>query len=123
MNAKSANNNIAQKPRTQSVLKKRRLRLARTQSRRNANRLAQVLTAQQGIERVEVVDHFVNVSYDLLQITELRIEQEIIASGEQLAEYRLEKLRRAWVHYTEETELENSKITHSACCNRPPPGA
>lgn len=123
MNAKTANNNIPQKSRTQSVLKKRRLKLARTQSRSNADRLTQILVAQQGIKRVEIADHFVKVSYNLLQITELRIEQEIIASGEQLAEHRLDKLRRAWVHYTEETELENSKITHSACCNRPPPGA
>jgi len=123
MNGKKTNRISPKKSIVHPVMKKRRLRLARAQSSRNAVGLAKRLRTQQGVKSVVVEDHFVFVDYDLMQISEQRIEQEIIASGEKLADYMLEKLRRSWIHYIEDTELENSKITHSACCNRPPPGA
>ncbi len=122
MNKKTAHGS-PKKLTVQPVIKKRRLKLARAQNGHDAARLSKCLTDQNGVKHIVLEDHVILVTYDLLKITELQIEQAIIASGEKLAEYTLERLRRAWIHYIEETELENINNTHSACCNRPPPGA
>ncbi len=61
-----------------------------------------------------------HVSYDLLRVTEAQIEEALTEVGLQLDDSWRERLRRAWVHDTEEIELKNLTAKPSSCCNKPP---
>ena len=78
--------------------------------------LRNTLGAMMGIKNVNYEGVHWEISYDLLQATADQIERTIIEFGVQLGGAWAEKLRRAFVHYVEETELlnlENAGGTHS----------
>lgn len=60
-----------------------------------------------GIHSIEINGNCIEISYDLLQSTKLQIEKRITEAGVVLGDDLMEKIRRAFVHYTEETEVES----------------
>jgi YHS domain-containing protein len=76
-----------------------------------------------GIKKVDIKGSHLYVTYDLLQITEMQIEQALQEAGAKLGGNWLHKLNRAWIHYSEETELDNLAAPSTPCCNHPPPGS
>ena len=76
-----------------------------------------------GLKEVAIKGSHLLVSYDLLQITEQHIENALTEIGTKLGESWLHKLNRAWIHYSEETELDNLAAPPGPCCNHPPPGS
>jgi len=81
------------------------------------------ISQMMGIKEVVISGVKVSVTYDLLEATAVQIERALEQAGAKLGAGWPTTLKRGWVHYTEETELDNLDDTGAACCNRPPPKA
>ena len=73
-----------------------------------------------GVQEVQVSGAKVSISYDLLEATATQIEQAIEQAGAKLGGGWAERLKRGWIHYTEENALDNLAARDAACCNKPP---
>jgi len=89
------------------LYKQRRLKLDRPLPPDTAENVIDAVQTMMGIERIEIDGDVVRITYDLLQATEAQIESEIARAGAVLGGEWSERLRRAFVHYLEETEIEN----------------
>ena len=89
------------------VLKKRRLKLAEPLPLVVADQFIEYIEAMMGINNIEIKGNCIEITYDLLQATELQIEKKITQAGIVLGDDLMEKIRRAFVHFTEETEVES----------------
>jgi len=89
------------------VLKKRRLKLAEPFPQEVAEQFIEYIEAMMGINTIEINGNRIEITYDLLQATELQIEKKITEAGVVLGDDLMEKIRRAFVHFTEETEIES----------------
>lgn len=99
-----------------AVLKCRRLQLAEPLPVGMDEALKNNLCAMMGIKSVNYDGVRWEISYDLLQATADQIERTITEFGVRLGGTWAEKLRRAFVHYVEETELlnlENAAGSHA----------
>lgn len=88
-------------------LKRHRLKLDRPLTPEMADRVCDAVREMMGIKRMEADGNIVKVIYDLMQETEAQIEAEIARAGAVLGHDWSERLRRAFVHYLEETEIES----------------
>lgn len=104
-------------------VKCRILKLANTMSAEEKRVVTDHLMQLVGLKEVTIKGSHLHVIYDLLQITEQHIEKALEEVGAKLGGNWLHKLNRAWVHYSEETELDNLAAPPGACCNHPPPGS
>ena len=89
------------------VLKKRRLKLAEPFPQEVSDQFIEYIEAMMGINSIEINGNCIEITYDLLQATELQIEKKITGAGIVLGDDLMEKIRRAFVHFTEETEVES----------------
>jgi YHS domain-containing protein len=89
------------------VLKKRRLKLAEPFPQEVADQFIEYVEAMMGIHYIEINGNYIEITYDLLQATESQIEQVISDAGVTLGDDLVEKVRRAFVHFMEETEVES----------------
>jgi len=94
-------------PLQRRILKRRHIRLEQPVSRELAEQLQESVDAMMGIEKINIEGDCIEITYDLLQATEAQIEAELTRVGAALEQGWREQLRRAWVHYTEETEVDN----------------
>ncbi len=92
------------------VLKRRRLRLAEPLSPALAQRVTDSIRSMMGIRRVEVDGDRIDITYDLLEATEAQIEEAIARAGATLGQGLADRLSRAFVHYLEETEVDNLEV-------------
>ena len=98
----------AQEGRTE--LRQRRLKLDKPLTPEMAETVKDAVQAMMGIERLEIDGDVIRVTYDLLQATETQIESAIARAGAELGHEWSERLRRAFVQYLEETEIENLEV-------------
>ena len=89
------------------VLKKRKLKLAEPFPQDVCDQFIDYIEDMMGIYSIEINGNCIEISYDLLQATELQIEKKITEAGIVLGDELMEKIRRAFVHYMEETEVES----------------
>lgn len=94
----------APKQEGKEILKKRTLKLSDPLSPELAEAVIDHVRAMMGVKEIIVDGGRIKITYDLLQATEEQIESEIANSGGVLGQSWAEKLRRAFVHYIEETE-------------------
>jgi len=98
--------NEAPKHAGMEVIKTRTLKLADPLPRELVEKVTEYIQAMMGIQYVEVHDDCIEITYDLLQATETQIEEAIADAGAVLGGDWTEKIKRAFVHYMEETEVE-----------------
>ena len=96
------------------VLKRRRLKLAEPLSPELARRVTERIQSMMGIRRVEVTGDRIDITYDLLEATEAQIEEAIAQAGASLGRGLADRLSRAFVHYLEETEVDNLEVRPGA---------
>ncbi len=89
------------------VLKKRTLKLSEALPLEIQDQFIVCIEAMMGIHEIEIQGNRINIVYDLLQVTESQIEQTISEAGIVLGADLMEKVRRAFVHYLEESELDS----------------
>ncbi len=97
----------APKQEGRKVLKRRRLKLSEALTDDVKEQLVERVQSMMGIKCVEVEGDTVDITYDLLEATEAQIEEAIAQSGATLGQGLAGRLSRAFVHYLEETEIEN----------------
>jgi len=66
-----------------------------------------------GIKEVTIDKNIIRITYDLLEVTTTQIETTIQRAGEKLTASWGAKLKRAFIHYFEETELDNLEYQQS----------
>jgi YHS domain-containing protein len=93
-----------------AVVKRRRLRLDEPLSHADAQQLTERLRAMMGVRAVEIRAEHLTITYDLLQATAEQIEAVLQEAGARLGTGWAERLRRAFVHYLEETEVESLEV-------------
>ena len=104
------------------ILKHRTLHLATLVSSEQAATISAHLQSLMGMQHVAINDDKLQLEYDLLQVTEVQVEQALNEIGVKLGEGWVERLRRAWIHERETNELDNLAAPPRPCCNRAPPG-
>jgi len=72
------------------------------------------------VRNITVEGDRLSIDYNLLEITAGQIEATLVRAGALMGSGWAERLKRGWIHYTEETELDNLATGESACCNKPP---
>lgn len=102
--------NKASKQKGDVILKSRKLRLDEPLSADVAKKVLDNIQAMMGINHIEIDGDIIDITYDLLQATESQIEGEIVATGGSLGNDLAERLRRAFVHFMEETYLDNLEV-------------
>jgi len=107
--------------RRESCLKRRILRLKHVQLPERVADIRECLQGVMGIKEVVIEGARLRIAYDLLQSTQNTIEQVLQGIGVELHSGWSQRLKRGWVHYLEENELDNLGQGARACCNRPPP--
>lgn len=92
------------------VIKQRRIRLGQALSDSQAAILKDELGAMMGIDHIEVSGDTVAIRYDLLQATAEQIESRIVQVGLQLGDGWADLLRRGFIHFIEETEVDSLEV-------------
>ena len=110
----------SQKREGKSVIKKRSFLLDTPIPGTDADSLEAALSEMMGIREVQISGAKVSVTYDLLEATAMQIEQVLEKAGAKLGAGWAGRLKRGWVQYTEENELDSLAATDAACCNKPP---
>jgi len=105
-----------------AVIKHRNLRLAKAHSLDEVKVIEAYLLEMMGMTDAHIQGECLQISYDLLQVTQARIEQLLNKLEAGLDNSWWQRLRRGWIHNTEENELGNLRRGSGACCNRSPPG-
>ncbi len=110
----------AEKYKRKSIVKKRTFTLDSPLLDAEVETLEPLISAMMGVRKVQISGAAVSVSYDLLEATAEQVEKTIEQAGNKLGNGWSARLKRGWVHYTEETELDNLATDGAACCNKPP---
>lgn len=105
----------AAKQQGRQLRRKRRWLLATAPMNAQAEEAHAALAAMMGVNGVCVTGNAVEVDYDLMQATAEQIEHCIEGHGLRLSASVWDRLRRAWVHYVEDTQVANlaSGASHS----------
>ncbi len=96
------------------IIKRRLLKLNETIPDDVAEELELELKKMMGIKEVTIDKDIVRITYDLLEATSEQVEARIIDSGKKLTAGWGDKIKRAFVHYLEETELDTMEETYKA---------
>ena len=99
--------NEAPKHAGMEVLKKRTLKLAEPFPKEVSEQFAEYIKTMMGVHDIEIEGNCITIIYDLLQATELQIEKKIIDVGIVLDDDLMERVRRAYIHIKEATEVES----------------
>ena len=93
------------------LFKQRRFQLDTPLTSQDAAMLAEALGAMMGVKAIEIQgDVTVTITYDLLQTTASQLEAKMVEVGAKLGDGWSERLRRSFVHYIEECEVENLEV-------------
>jgi YHS domain-containing protein len=99
------------------VLKRRAFILDTPLDEAHAATLAASIGAMMGIEALVIEGSHMAVTYDLLQATAEQIEAALVKAGAQLGSGWGERLRRGFVHYTEECEIGQLQVGPPSGCH------
>ncbi|MEA2081029.1 MAG: YHS domain-containing protein [Pseudomonadota bacterium] len=98
-----------------NVLKRRGFRLTTPLTKAMSAQLTDEIQSMMGIKDIDINGDTIEITYDLVEATALQIESRLEAVGAVLGRDRGQGLRRAFVHFSEETEvdsLENAPSSH-----------
>lgn len=95
-----------------SIIKRRVLKLNEVIPEDLAKKINSELRKMMGIKEVKIDKNIIHINYDLLEATIEQIEETIQRAGEKLTSSWGEKLKRAFIDYFEETELDTLEEQH-----------
>jgi hypothetical protein len=102
------------------VPKHRRIRVVAPAGAEWKNRVRGALLNRPGVSRIDThEDGTVELRYDLMKIRLERIEEVIESLGYPLRQGSWSRLRRRFIHYTEQNERENITAPEAPCCFDP----
>lgn len=103
-----------------SIIKQRVLYLDKVIPDDVVNTISESLMTMMGIKDVQVTGNKINISYDLLEATIEQIEAHIEQMGQHISNNWLNRLRNAFIQYSEETELDNLEQAKGHSCHNMP---
>jgi len=89
------------------IIKKRIVKLNEPLTENQSAVIVTDLGNMMGIKDIHIESDRIHITYDLLEVTVEQIEVAIEKAGEKLGNGLAEKLKRAFIHYLEESELDN----------------
>jgi len=89
------------------VVKRRRIPLSHSLSTEGALIVEQELSSMMGIKDVRITEDTIVITYDLLQASLELIETKLAAIGAELGSNWTERLRQAFIHQSEELEIDS----------------
>jgi len=95
------------KQRGEHIIKQRIIKLEQSVPDDIAKIISNGLNDMMGIKQVSIKGERISICYDLLEATAKQIENKIELLGEHLKDNWVEHLKLAFIHYTEETEIDN----------------
>ncbi|MFK5914487.1 MAG: YHS domain-containing protein [Woeseiaceae bacterium] len=98
----------------ESIIRRRVLKLDVSVPADVETKIDAALREMMGIKEVTIDKNIIRITYDLLEATTAQIETTIQLAGEKLAASWGEKLKRAFIHYLEESELDNLEQQQSS---------
>ncbi len=104
------------------IPKRRVLRLEAAPDDGQALRLSAMRETMMGIGSIAIAGRDLILEYDLRRVTLDQIVRRISEIGVRPSRSISERLKRAWLHEREETELAILAETKRPCCNEPPHG-
>ncbi|MFV1984776.1 MAG: YHS domain-containing protein [Thiohalomonadales bacterium] len=104
----------APKQRGEKILKRRVLKFDHIIPEKDGIDIIKTLKLMMGIKDVTITNNLISITYDLLEVTSEQMENAIENSGKTLGVSWSGKLKRAFVHYHEETELDNLEYDNTA---------
>jgi len=96
-----------------TILKCRTLKLDRNIPDDISRELQLALNKMMGIKEIVIDNNIIRITYDLLEATAEQIENVISETNEKLSSNWIDKIISAFIHYAEETELDNLEEQHS----------
>ena len=104
---------LSPKQKGQAALKKRRIGFVEPVDEELKDVLEQSLLSLMGIESLVFEESLLYVTYDLLQVSLEEIEAAIEQSAGKLKSGVAHRIKRGFIHYSEECELDNlAYLTH-----------
>lgn len=100
----------APKQEGKEIIKKRCMHLSQPLAAKDRETLITSLREMMGVKSVTIENNRVEIVYDLLQATAEQIEDRLTEIGIQLGSGWAEHLQRAFIHYTEECEVQNLEV-------------
>ncbi|MDQ6992856.1 MAG: hypothetical protein Q9M31_05230 [Mariprofundus sp.] len=82
--------------------------------------LTQAMKQLMGVKCVQVKGCQIIITYDLLEAKSDQMARALADTGAVLGSGWAARLKRGWIQYTEENELDNLATGDAACCNKPP---
>jgi len=82
--------------------------------------LIALLHTLMSVQDVCIEGNRVSIAYNLLEIHAAQIEAALEQAGASMSSSWAERLKRGWVHYIEDNELDHLARGDMACCNKPP---
>jgi len=101
-------------------LKRRTFLLAEPVVGLNRETLLMHLNQLMSVHNVVLEGGRVSIDYDLLEVHAEQIEAVLIKAGASMGAGWATRFKRSWIHYIEETELDNLAASDAACCNKAP---
>ncbi|HEY3328020.1 MAG TPA: YHS domain-containing protein [Novimethylophilus sp.] len=93
------------------IVKCRRIRFAYPLDTTQAKRVQDALTGKMGVQDVHIEDDKMDIQYDLIQVTEEQLENELTSVGIALGQGWAHRLKYAFIHFEEEFEIGNLEVT------------
>jgi len=103
-----------------SIIKRRTITLDEPVAGMQCEDLKVALHRLMSVDNISIECDRISIDYDLLQITASQIEEALSRAGALMGAGWGGRLKRGWIHYTEENELDNLATGDAACCNKPP---
>ncbi len=103
-----------------AVIKRRHFVLDRAMNDAQRAHVIQAIERLMGVQHVHIENRRVSIDYNLLEARAEQIERALLEAGATLGSGWSERLKRGWIHYTEENELDHLASSEAACCNKPP---
>lgn len=93
------------------VVKCRKIRLAYPLDATQSQQIHDALTSMMGVQDVHIDGDNLEIRYDLIQVTAEQIENNLLSVGASLGQGWADRLRRAFTHFEEESEVDNLEVT------------
>ncbi len=109
--------NPSPKQQGRRVIKRRVFKLEHTIPEDIKQGIIQSLDEMMGVKQVDIEGVKIEITYDLLEATAQQIETTLETTGNLLATGWGEKLKRGFIHYLEETEIDSLEHSGGGHCH------
>lgn len=100
------------------VVKCRKMHLDCPLDAAQAQLIYDALAGMMGVQDVHLDGDKLEIRYDLMQVTSEQIENKLASVGTALGQGWADRLKRAFIHFEEESEIGNLEVTKSKkCCH------